>query len=101
MSNKSNLKKITKIIHPVVSKKMEIFLRKYKNRKFVLLDIPLFLENKLNKKNDVIIFIQSSKKDILKNLIKRKNYNKKLINNFKQIQLSLKIKKKIKYDNKE
>ena len=94
LSNKSNLKKITKIIHPIVSKKMEIFLRKYKNRKFVLLDIPLFLENKLNKKNDVIIFIQSSKKDILKNLIKRKNYNKKLINNFKQIQLSLKIKKK-------
>ena len=46
-------------------------------------------------KNDVIIFIQSSQYNIAKRLLKRNNYNKKLINKFKQIQLPLKIKKKM------
>ena len=61
MANESNLKKITKIIHPEVKKKMNIFLKKYKNKKIVILDIPLLLENKLNKKKDVLIFIDSKK----------------------------------------
>jgi len=52
------------------------------------------LENKLNEKNDVIIFIESNKKKIKKRLIKRPNYNTKLLKLFKSIQLSLPIKKK-------
>ncbi len=94
MRNNDNLKKITKIVHPLVRKKMDYFIKKNKNKKIVILDIPLFLENKLNRKNDIIIFIQSSKKDISKRLLKRKNYNKKLISKFKQIQLPSRIKKK-------
>ena len=49
-SNKKNLKKITKIIHPMVRKKLSIFLKNNKKRKAVILDIPLLLENKLNQK---------------------------------------------------
>tara|TARA_B100000902_G_scaffold273305_1_gene259217 strand:- start:4476 stop:5045 length:570 start_codon:yes stop_codon:yes gene_type:complete len=94
LRNNDNLKKITKIVHPLVRKKMDYFIKKNKNKKIVILDIPLFLENKLNRKNDIIIFIQSSKKDISKRLLKRKNYNKKLISKFKQIQLPSRIKKK-------
>ena len=93
LANKNNIKKITKIVHPLVKKKMNFFIKKHKNKKIVILDIPLFLENKLNKRGDVIIFIQSSQKNSFKKLKVRKNYNKKLIERFKQIQLPLKKKK--------
>ena len=36
---------------------MNNFIKKNRNKKFIVLDIPLFLENKMNKKNDVLIFI--------------------------------------------
>ena len=45
-----NLKVLSKIIHPIVRKKMEKFLKINRKKKFVVLDVPLFLENKLNKK---------------------------------------------------
>jgi len=93
LANKNNLKEISKIVHPLVSKQMEIFINKNSSKKFIVLDIPLFLENKLNKKNDVIIFIQSSQTEIHKRLKKRSNYNKKLINQFKKVQWSLQKKK--------
>ena len=92
--NKSNLKKITKIVHSVVRKKMNLFLKKNKNKKVVILDIPLLLENKINKKNDILIFIDANKKKILKKLKKRKNFNVRLFSKFKKIQLPLAYKKK-------
>ena len=55
MKNQSNLKKITKVIHPEVRIKMNKFLMKNRNKKIVVLDIPLLLENKINKKNDVYL----------------------------------------------
>ena len=91
--NKSNLKKITKIVHSVVRKKMNLFLEKNKNKKVVILDIPLLLENKINKKNDILIFIDANKKKTLKKLKKRKNFNFRLLSKFKQIQLPLAYKK--------
>jgi dephospho-CoA kinase len=94
LANKNNIKKITKIVHPLVKKKMNFFIKKHKNKKIVILDIPLFLENKLNKKDDIIIFIKSSKKNIVKKLTKRKSYNKKLIGKFKKIQWKSEMKKK-------
>ena len=66
--SEKNLKKITKIIHPEVRKKLYTFLKKNKKRKAVVLDIPLLLENKLNHKNDTIVFIQSKKGDIIKKI---------------------------------
>ena len=94
LANKSNLKKIIKIVHSEVRKRMKSFLRKNKNKKAIILDIPLLLENKINKKNDVLIFIDANKKNILKKLKKRKNFNSKLFYKFKKIQLKLAIKKK-------
>ena len=92
--NKSNLKKITEIIHLEVRKKMNIFLKKNKNKKIVILDIPLLLENKINQKNDILIFVKSKKSDILRRLKKRRNFNPKLLDRFKKIQLPLEYKKK-------
>ena len=73
---------------------MNNFLKKNKNKKIVVLDIPLLLENKINKKNDVLIFVESKKSETLRRLKKRKNFNMKILNNFQKIQLSLDLKKK-------
>ena len=73
---------------------MNYFLLKNKKKKIVILDIPLFLENKLNRKKDVLVFVQSKRSDIIQKLKKRKNYNKEIIDEFKKIQLSLNYKKK-------
>ena len=89
LANKSNLKKIVKIVHLEVKKKMNIFLRKHENKKIIILDIPLLLENKINKKNDILVFVKSKKSDILKRLKKRRNFNSRLLNKFKKIQLPL------------
>ncbi len=94
LKNNLNLKKIIKIVHPLVRKKMNKFLIKNKKKKIIVLDIPLLLENKMNKKKDVIVFVDSKKKKILKRLKKRKNFNIMLINKFKKLQLPIKYKKK-------
>ena len=94
LSNKRNLKKITKIVHYEVRKKMNDFLKKNKNKKLIVLDIPLLLENKINKKTDILIFVKSKKSEILRRLKKRKNFNMKISNNFKKIQLPLDLKRK-------
>ena len=100
LSNKNNLKKIITIVHKEIRKKIKLFLKKNKNKKIVVLDIPLLLENKINKKNDVLVFVESKKIRYRKKIKKKekiliKNY---LINlkkfNFLQI-----IKKKITFYN--
>jgi dephospho-CoA kinase len=93
LGGKRNLNKIIKIVHLEIGKKMNIFLKKHKNKKIIILDIPLLLENKINKKNDVLVFVHSKKLDILKKLKKRDNFNQKLLNIFKNVQLPLEYKK--------
>ena len=92
--NKKNLKKINKIVHPIVRVRMNKFIRKNKKKKIVVFDIPLLLENKIKKKDFILIFVDAKKKEIFKNLKKRKNYNIKIINILKKFQLPLRIKKK-------
>ena len=89
----SNLKSIGFIVHPFIRKKLNSFLKKNKKKKIVVLDIPLYLENKMYKGDDVIIFLKTSKKDVNKKLKKRKNFNQKLINILRKSQLTLKQKK--------
>tara|TARA_Y100000768_G_scaffold18178_1_gene12533 strand:+ start:889 stop:1458 length:570 start_codon:yes stop_codon:yes gene_type:complete len=90
----NNLKILSKIIHPQVRKKMREFLKKYRKKKFVILDVPLFLENKLNIKKDIIIFIEADKKKIRDKIKKRKNINLKLINILRKNQIPIRLKKK-------
>tara|TARA_B100001121_G_C18661409_1_gene609066 strand:- start:714 stop:1283 length:570 start_codon:yes stop_codon:yes gene_type:complete len=94
LSNKGNLKKIINIVHKEIKKRMRIFLKKNRNKKIVVLDIPLLLENKINNKKDILVFVQSQKKEIEKRLKKRKNYNINLLNKFKKIQFNPNYKKK-------
>ena len=95
LANNSNLQKIIQIVHKEIRIKMRSFLKKNEKKNFVILDIPLLLENKINKKKDILIYVDSRKVDILKNLQKRKNFNPKILKKFRQIQLSLVYKKKI------
>ena len=94
LSNKNNLAKIIKIVHLEIRNKMNIFLSRNRNKKIVILDIPLLLENKINEKNDILVFVKTKKIDILKRLEKRENFNSKLLGKFKNIQFPLDYKKK-------
>ena len=93
-SDKRNLKKIIKVVHPAVRSKMNSFLNKNKNKKAVVLDIPLYLENKINLPDDVLIFIDAEKRKIQSNLKKRKNYDPNLTSALRAVQLSTDTKKK-------
>ena len=93
LEKKNNLKIINNVVHPIVRNKMKNFLKKNKREKAVVLDIPLFLENKLNKKTDYLIFVNSKKKDINRKIKQRKS-NLKLIKRLRKFQLSNKIKRK-------
>ena len=93
IDNQYNLKKIIKIIHPEIRLRMNNFLKKNRNKKFVVLDIPLLMENKINRKSDILIFIDAKKKEINKRLKKKHNINPKIIKKFKKLQLPVEFKK--------
>ncbi len=93
LEKEKNLKIINKIVHPIVRLEMRKFLKKNKNKKAVVLDIPLFLENNLNKKDDYLIFINSKINDI-KRKINNRNSNLRLIKMLRKFQIPIKIKKK-------
>ncbi len=93
LTNKNHLGRIVKIIHQEIKIKMKLFLKKNKNKKIVILDIPLLLENKVNNKKDILVFVEAKKFAIESKLKKRSNFNRKLYNKFKKIQFSPSYKK--------
>ena len=68
---------------------MKVFLAKNKKNKMVVLDIPLLIENKLNKKDDVLLFVKSKKKEVLKRLKKRANFDVKVLKSLEENQIIL------------
>ena len=80
--DKKNLKKISSVVHPLVRKKMKLFLNKNKKSKIIVLDIPLLVENKLYNK-------------VINRLKKRKNFNRKILLNLRRNQANLSKKRKI------
>tara|TARA_Y100001935_G_C17304626_1_gene511471 strand:- start:1507 stop:2094 length:588 start_codon:yes stop_codon:yes gene_type:complete len=94
-SNNKSLKLISSIVHPIVRKRMKKFLKEKKNSKMIVLDIPLLLENKLNKKNDVLVFVNAQKKKILARVKKRRYNDKKILKHLKQNQSNLFKKRKL------
>ncbi len=94
LKNKTNIKKLEKIIHPLIRKKMKDFSKKNKKKKNLFYEIPLLVENKLMKHFDVIIFLKAKKRVRLKRF-KLKGGEEKLFNLMNNRQLS--DSKKIKY----
>ena len=94
LDNPKNLVKIAKIVHPEVRTSLNNFIKKNQNKRFVVLDIPLLLENKINRKEDILIFVYAKKKEINKRLKQRYKNNLKIVKKFKKIQLPIELKKK-------
>ena len=93
LGDKKNIKKLEKIIHPLVRKKMKNFTSKNKHKKFLFYEIPLLIESKLMKHFSIIIFIKAKKQLRLKRFLS-KGGDKGLFNllNNKQIKDTKKIK---------
>jgi dephospho-CoA kinase len=93
IKDKKNLKKLEKLIHPQVRKKMKKFTYKNRYKKTLFYEIPLLIESKLMSFFNLIIFIKSKKKTRLKRF-KLKKGDKKLFNflNNQQMIESKKIK---------
>ena len=93
LEDKKNIKKLEKIIHPLVRKEMKKFTSKNKYKKFLFYEIPLLIESKLMKNFSVIIFIKAKKQLRLKRFLS-KGGDKKLFNllNSKQMKDTKKIK---------
>ena len=93
LENKSNIKKLEKIIHPLVRKKMKDFTLRNRKQKLLFYEIPLLIESKLNKYFDIVIFIKTKKRLRLKRFM-LKNGDRNLFNllNSKQMVDKKKIK---------
>ena len=93
LKNKDNIKKLERIIHPLVRKKMRTFTSQNRDKKLLFYEIPLLIESKLMKYFNVVIFIRAKKKLRLKRF-QSTSGDKKLFNllNNKQMDDAKKIK---------
>ena len=92
--DRKNIKKLERLVHPIVRKKMKEFSNLHKKKNKVFYEIPLLVEKKLMHYFDVIIFIKAKKKVRLKRF-KAKRGNEYLFNILNNKQFS--DKEKIKY----
>jgi dephospho-CoA kinase len=79
LNNKNNIKKLERIIHPFVRRKMKEFTLQHKNKKALFYEIPLLVESKLMRYFNIIIFIKSKRQTRLKRF-RHKGGNEKLFN---------------------
>jgi len=90
--NPKKFKFLNKIIHPIVRKRLAIFLSRFKKNKLVVLDIPLLVENKMLNFVDILVFVKTRSNSFLSRIKKRKNLDKQFLNILKKQQVSEKIK---------
>ena len=79
LKNKDNIKKLERIIHPLVRKKMKKFTTQNENKKLLFYEIPLLIESKLMRHFNVIVLIKA-KRQLRLNRFKSKSGDKKLFN---------------------
>jgi dephospho-CoA kinase len=85
---------LNKIIHPIVRKKLVLFLSRFKKNKLSVLDIPLLVENKMLNFVDILILVKTRSKSFLSRIKKRKNLDKQFLNILKKQQTNEKIKER-------
>jgi dephospho-CoA kinase len=90
--NPKKFKFLNKTIHPIVRKRLAIFLSRFKKNKLVVLDIPLLVENKMLNFVDILVLVKTRSNSFLSRIKKRKNLDKKFLNILKKQQTSEKIK---------
>ena len=89
-----DLKKIEKIIHPLLKKSRLNFIKENEKEKIIVFEIPLLYETGANKWLDYIISVYCSKKTQMERLYDRKNFNKDKINYLLSKQISVEHKNK-------
>ena len=89
-----DLKKIEKIIHPLLKKSRLNFIKENEKEKIIAFEIPLLYETGANKWLDYIISVYCSKKTQMERLYDRKNFNKDKINYLLSKQISVEHKNK-------
>ena len=94
IKNKVDIKKLERIIHPLVRKKMKNFTLQNRDKKFLFYEIPLLIESKLMKHFNVVVFIKANKQLRLKRFLLKRG-DKKLFNLLNNKQMN--DKKKIKF----
>ena len=90
--NPKKFKFLNKIIHPIVRKRLALFLSRFKKRKLVVLDIPLLVENKMLNFVDILVLVKTKSSSFLSRIKKRKNLDKQFLNILKKQQANEKIK---------
>lgn len=83
---------LNKIIHPLVRKELINFLEKNKNKKLVILDVPLLIENKLFKFVDIFVYIKTKSGAFNSRIVKRKNLDQPFLKILRKQQVGEKIK---------
>ena len=94
MLSSRKLRKLEKIIHPLVKKKKKTFLNRNRNKKVIIMEIPIIFEQKSKKNYNYIIVMNVSRKIQYKRVMKRKNMTPELLKKILSNQIS---DKKIKY----
>ena len=89
-----DLKKIEKIIHPLLKKSRLNFIKENEKEKIIVFEIPLLYETGADKWLDYIISVYCSKKTQMERLYDRKNFNKDKINYLLSKQISVEHKNK-------
>ena len=84
---------LEKIIHPLVNKKRNMFLKKYESKNIVGMDVPLLYETGLNKICNYIFLALTSEANQTKRVLKRKNMTKEKFLSIKENQWSDEMKK--------
>ena len=89
-----DLKKIEKIIHPLLKTSRLKFIEENEKESIIAFEIPLLYETGANKWLDYIISVYCSKKTQMERLYERKNFNEDKINYLLSKQISIEHKNK-------
>ena len=87
-SDRTKLRSLEEVIHPIVRKKKSFFLNKNKNKKIIIMEIPIIFEQKNKKKYDYIIIMNVNRKIQRKRVMKRKNMTPELLKKILSNQIS-------------
>ena len=90
--NPNKFRFLNNIIHPIVRKKLVLFLSRCKKNKLIVLDVPLLVENKMFNFVDILVIVKTRSKSFFSRIKKRKNLDKQFLNILKKQQANEKIK---------
>ncbi len=95
-NNKEAKTELEKYIHKEIQLSRLKFIQKNlkAKEKVVFVDVPLLLENKLEKNFDLVVCVMSTKKNRIKRVLKNKKFTKKILNKIFDAQTSDKERRK-------